>query len=77
MKFAERLELIKQYNDGLVTFLEFCIAMQMDAAQVDAVNLLKAAHVDIAMKPGQMASIMDDMIDKQNAGLSTIPKLVY
>lgn len=77
MKFAERLELIKQYNDGLVTFLEFCIAMQMDAAQVDAVNLLKAAHVDIAMKPIQMANIMDDMIDKQNAGLSTIPKLVY
>ena len=77
MKFAERIELIKQYNDGLVTFLEFCINMHMDADQTDAVVLMKAAHVDIVLKPEQMASIMDIMVEKQQLGMSSIPKVVY
>ena len=77
MKFSDRIELIKQYNAGIVTFLELCIQMQMDATQADAANLMKAAHADIAMSPNQLANVMDDMVAKQDAGLSAIPKLVY
>lgn len=77
MKFAEQLELIKQYNDGLVTHLEFVRGMQLDATQQDALALLQAARVDISMKPVTMCNIMDDMVEKENAGLNAIPQLVY
>lgn len=77
MKFSEQLELIKQYNDGRVTHLEFVRGMQLDAAQLDAVLLLQAARVDISMQPVTMCNIMDDMVAKEQTGLRAIPKLVY
>lgn len=77
MKFSEQLELIQQYHAGLVTHLEFIRGMQLDATQLDALMLLQAARVDISMKPITMCNIMDDMVEKEQAGLRAIPKLVY
>lgn len=75
--FANRLALIEEYNAGLVTFLELCLNMHMSSDELDAVLLMKAAHADNAMRPNQLATTMDDMLEKQRQGLATIPKLVY
>ena len=75
--FAERLEYIKQYQDGLVTFTELLLKLQMNATELDAVFLIQAAHSELAMTPNQVVQVLDDMMDKHNRGLRTVPKLVY
>lgn len=76
MNFNKRIEAIKQYNDGLVTFLELCLVMQMDADELDAATLLKAAGADMAMSANQMASRMDVMVEKERAGLQNFARAV-
>lgn len=76
MTFTERLEAIKQYNDGMITFLEFCRAMQLDADQLDALMLLQAAGADMAMSPNQMANRMDTMVEKERTGLQRFARAV-
>jgi hypothetical protein len=75
--FKDRIALIEQYNAGLVTFLELCLNMHMSSDELDAVLLMKAAHADNAMRAKQLATTLDDMVEKQRKGLATIPKLVY
>ena len=76
MTFTERLEAIKQYNDGMITFLELCRAMHMDADQYDALMLLQAAGADMAMSPNQMANRMDTMVEKERAGVQRFARAV-
>lgn len=76
MTFVERLEALKQYEQGMITFLELCRAMHMDADQYDALLLLQAAGADMAMSPNQMAGRMDTMVEKERAGLQRFPRAV-
>ena len=73
--FTNRLEVIKQYQQGLVSFTELLLAMQMSADELDGVMLMQAAHVELAMNASQLAGVLDDMLDKHNRGLQQMPRL--
>lgn len=76
MTFTERLEALKQYESGMITFLELCRAIHMDADQYEALLLLQAAGADMAMSASQMAARMDTMVEKERKGIQNFARAV-